>query len=285
MHLRAGPRAELAGAFHALDVLRRRLAAGRWPEGCARGACVRRPARDHRAGQAPDVVEDGVTGLLVEVEDAEGSPTGSSASTTTASRDEPSRWPGAPRPSATTTSCSTCSAGLLRASPSMVDGRRAARYGRAARRQARLLAGGRPRAVRRASSTAGTIPAPGEPVAGGTAKLQKLAERWPNDPTGYSVLYLGTTYLPRDPRPLLWVTRRRGARIVVNQDGVAYPGWAGEKTDEPNAPLRRAVLAADHVVYQSAFGKRSSDAFLGEPAGSWRSSRTPSTWSASRPGP
>ena len=37
-------------------------------------------------------------------------------------------------------------------------------------------------------------------------------------------------------------------------------------TDELNAPLRRAVLAADHVVYQSAFSKRSSDAFLGEPA-------------------
>ncbi len=34
-------------------------------------------------------------------------------------------------------------------------------------------------------------------------------------------------------------------------------------------PLRRAVLAADHVVYQSAFSKRSSDAFLGEPRGAW----------------
>ena len=34
-------------------------------------------------------------------------------------------------------------------------------------------------------------------------------------------------------------------------------------------PLRRAVQAADHVVYQSSFSKRSSDAFLGEPSGSW----------------
>ena len=53
------------------------------------------------------------------------------------------------------------------------------------------------------------IPAPGEPVAGGTAKLQKLAERWPNRPTDFSLLYLGTTYLPRDLRPLLWLARRR----------------------------------------------------------------------------
>ena len=113
------------------------------------------------------------------------------------------------------------------------------------------------------------IPEQGEPVAGGTAKLQKLAERWPNHPSDFSLLYLGTTYLPRDLRPLLWVARRRGAPIVVNQDGVAYPGWAGDRTDELNVPLRRAVLAADHVVYQSAFSKRSSDAFLGEPRGSW----------------
>ncbi len=34
-------------------------------------------------------------------------------------------------------------------------------------------------------------------------------------------------------------------------------------------PLRRAVLGADHVVYQSAFSKRSSDEFLGEPRGTW----------------
>jgi glycosyltransferase involved in cell wall biosynthesis len=55
----------------------------------------------------------------------------------------------------------------------------------------------------------------------------------------------------------------------VNQDGVAYPGWAGERTDELNEPLRRALQGADHVIYQSLFSKRSSDLFLGEPAGTW----------------
>ena len=39
----------------------------------------------------------------------------------------------------------------------------------------------------------------------------------------------------------------------MNQDGVGYPGWAGARTDEVNRPLRRAVLAADHVLYQSEF--------------------------------
>ena len=150
-----------------------------------------------------------------------------------------------------------------------MDRGRAARYGRAAARWGRLLVGGRARPGLRVFYGWDRIPGPGEPVAGGTAKLQKLAERWPNRPTDFSLLYLGTTYLPRDLRPLLWLARRRRARIVVNQDGVAYPGWAGERTDELNVPLRRALLAADHVVYQSAFSKRSSDAFLGEPPGSW----------------
>lgn len=146
---------------------------------------------------------------------------------------------------------------------------RAGRYGRAAVRWARLLAGGKQAPGLRVFYGWDGIPGPGERVAGGTAKLQKLAERWPNRPHDFSLLYLGTTYLPRDLRPLLWLARRRGAPIVVNQDGVAYPGWAGERTDELNVPLRRAVLAADHVVYQSAFSKRSADAFLGEPRGSW----------------
>ena len=150
-----------------------------------------------------------------------------------------------------------------------MDRGRVGRYGRATARWARLLASGPAGPGLRVFYGWDELPGAGEAVAGGTAKLQKLAERWPNRPRDFSLLYLGTTYLPRDLRPLLWLARRRRAAIVVNQDGVAYPGWAGERTEELNVPLRRAVLGADHVVYQSAFSKRSSDEFLGEPRGTW----------------
>jgi len=113
------------------------------------------------------------------------------------------------------------------------------------------------------------VPGPGEAVAGGSAKFQRLAAQFPNSPTDFTLLYLGSTWLPRDLGPLLRLARRRRGPIAVNQDGVAYPGWAGEATEELNRPLRRALLAADHVVYQSRFSKDSSDAFLGEPRGSW----------------
>jgi glycosyltransferase involved in cell wall biosynthesis len=99
--------------------------------------------------------------------------------------------------------------------------------------------------------------------------MQKLAERFPNSPHAFSLLYLGSTWLPRDLGPLLSLARRRGIPVVVNQDGVAYPGWAGDRTEELNGPLRQALLAADHVLYQSEFSKLSADLFLGEPRGSW----------------
>ncbi|MGL6279763.1 MAG: glycosyltransferase family 4 protein [Gaiella sp.] len=149
-----------------------------------------------------------------------------------------------------------------------VDRDRVGRYTRAASRWARLLAT-RPSPGLRVFYGHDVIPAPGEPAAGGTAKFQRLATRFPNCPTDFSLLYLGTTWLPRDLRPLLALTRRRRLPLVVNQDGVAYPGWAGERTEALNAPLRTAVLAADHVLYQSAFSKRSADAFLGPPGGTW----------------
>jgi glycosyltransferase involved in cell wall biosynthesis len=146
---------------------------------------------------------------------------------------------------------------------------RAARYGRAAARWARLLASGKAKPGVRVFYGHDLVPAPGERAAGGTAKAQKLAARFPNHPADFSLVYLGTTWLPRDLRPLLRAARRRGAPVIVNQDGVAYPGFAGEETAALNAPLRRALLAAAHVVYQSEFSKRSADELLGEPPGTW----------------
>lgn len=146
---------------------------------------------------------------------------------------------------------------------------RAGRYARAGARWARLAVAGKAKPGVRVFYGHDQVPAPGERTAGGSAKMQKLNERFPNSPTGFSLLYLGTTWLPRDLGPLLGLARRRGAPIVVNQDGVGYPGWAGDRTDEINRPLRRAVLAADHVIYQSEFSKLSADLYLGEPTGSW----------------
>jgi glycosyltransferase involved in cell wall biosynthesis len=113
------------------------------------------------------------------------------------------------------------------------------------------------------------VPSPGEPVAGGTAKFQKLAARFPNEPVRFSVLYLGSSWLPRDLDPLLRLAARRSIPVVVNQNGVGYPGWAGAETEEVNRPIARALQAADHVLYQSSFCKESADLFAAPARGTW----------------
>ena len=150
-----------------------------------------------------------------------------------------------------------------------IDAARARRYARAGRRWFWLLASRPRRAGLRVFYGHDRVPASGEPVAGGSAKFQRLAARFPNEPTGFTLLYLGSTWLPRDLGPLLGLARRRNTPVVVNQDGVAYPGWAGNETEKINEPSRRALMAAEHVLYQSEFSKRSADEFLGEPQGSW----------------
>ena len=146
---------------------------------------------------------------------------------------------------------------------------RAERYGRAARRWLQLLLPKPPSPGLKVFYGHDVVPSPGAAVSGGTGKFQRLAERFPNSPADFSLLYLGSTWLPRDLRPLLWLAGRRRAPVVVNQSGVAYPGWACDETDEINRPFRRALLAADHVLYQSEFCRRSADEWLGEPRGTW----------------
>ena len=150
-----------------------------------------------------------------------------------------------------------------------LDRARAGRYARAAQRWARLLAPRRAQGGIRVFYGHDVVPAEGERVAGGTAKFQRLARRFPNHPGDFNLLYLGSTSLPRDLEALLLLARRRGLKVVVNQDGVAYPGWAGEETDRLNDRYRRALHAADHVLFQSRFSKESSDLFLGEPKADW----------------
>ena len=150
-----------------------------------------------------------------------------------------------------------------------VDRARVGRYARAARRWVRLLGPSSRPVGLRVFYGHDRVPAPGDRVAGGTAKFQRLNQRFPNSPADFTLLYLGSTWLPRDLRPLLWLAGRRGAPVVVNQNGVGYPGWAGDETEKVNRPYRKALLAADHVLYQSDFCKRSADAFVGQPRSSW----------------
>ena len=111
------------------------------------------------------------------------------------------------------------------------------------------------------------VPGPGEVVHGGMVKLQQLARVFPNDPAGFNVLYLGSSTFPPDGIKLLELSRKRGAALIWNQNGVAYPGWHGPGWESVNAPRARAFHAADRVLYQSEFCQLSAERFYGARSG------------------
>ena len=114
-----------------------------------------------------------------------------------------------------------------------------------------------------------TLPSRDEPAVGGIVKLQSLSETFPNTPLRYNVLYLVTSRLPDGAVALARWARRKGARVIVNQNGVAYPGWYGDGWEAVNAPMRTLLGLAHHVFYQSEFCRISADQFAGRPAGTW----------------
>ena len=111
------------------------------------------------------------------------------------------------------------------------------------------------------------IPGPDEVAHGGTVKFQQLERVFPNEPSAFNVLYLGSSNRPADSSDLIRLARERGAAVVWNQDGVAYPGWHGPGWERTNEPLAEGLHAADHVFFQSEFCRLSSDRFLGERTG------------------
>jgi glycosyltransferase involved in cell wall biosynthesis len=100
-------------------------------------------------------------------------------------------------------------------------------------------------------------------------KFQRLQTVFPNRPRDFNLLYLGSSSLPTDEQGVVRLAKKRRAPIVVNQNGVAYPGWAGARTDELNDRLRTVLRRADHVLYQSEFCKATADRFLGAPQAGW----------------
>jgi glycosyltransferase involved in cell wall biosynthesis len=111
------------------------------------------------------------------------------------------------------------------------------------------------------------VPGPDEPAHGGTIKLQHLARVFLNEPEAFNVLYLASSSRPRDSGELIRLAKERGAAIVWNQDGVAYPGWHGPGWERTNEPLAEGVHAADYVFFQSDFCRVSSDLWLEARAG------------------
>jgi glycosyltransferase involved in cell wall biosynthesis len=111
------------------------------------------------------------------------------------------------------------------------------------------------------------IPSRGQSAVGGIVKLQHLSALYPEEPRRFNVVYLVSSRLPEGALALAAWARRKGARVVLNQNGVAYPAWYGPGWERENAPMTSLLRTADHVFYQSQFCRESADRFAGPAAG------------------
>lgn len=112
------------------------------------------------------------------------------------------------------------------------------------------------------------IPKYDELIHGGMVKFQRLEQPFPNSPSKFNILYLGSSALPLDWLPLSRLAHRKGAKLILNQNGVLYPAL-GPGWQEMNRPMKKLVHAADYVFYQSWFCKKSADLFLGKRMSGW----------------
>jgi glycosyltransferase involved in cell wall biosynthesis len=107
------------------------------------------------------------------------------------------------------------------------------------------------------------LPGQSKIASGGIIKCQDLNRHFPNTSKNSNILYLVSSALPLNGERLVRIAKRSGVKIVVNQNGVAYPAWHGPGWEKTNILLKTVIEQADYVIYQSKFCKIMSDKFLG----------------------
>ena len=110
---------------------------------------------------------------------------------------------------------------------------------------------------------AGAEPQPGQIVHGGRVKLLALLERFPHCEREFNAIYLVSSALPLHVLDFVRWAKDRGVRFIWNQNGVAFPAWAGGSATAVNRPMAELLQLADFVVYQSEFCRVSADRQLG----------------------
>ena len=113
------------------------------------------------------------------------------------------------------------------------------------------------------------IPSRLESASGALIKFQDLNDYFPNTVRGANVLYLVSSALPSFPVVMAREAKRKGAIVIINQNGVAYPAWHGPGWDKTNRPMQVLLQLADFVIYQSEFCKLAADTYLGSVGVPW----------------
>lgn len=103
-------------------------------------------------------------------------------------------------------------------------------------------------------------------MGGPLVKVQRLKAYFPEHRWRYNLVY-ALSNAPYLPSPALdWLKARR-IPMVLNQNGVFYPGWFAGDWKSYNLTMSKAYHRASYVFWQSEFCRRSANRFLGEREG------------------
>lgn len=100
---------------------------------------------------------------------------------------------------------------------------------------------------------------------GGGVKLTYLAEAFPHHFPSASLLYAVSSVGHPLQMEILTQAKRKGLKIVVNQNGVAFPAWDGANYEASNRSLKTLISFADFIIYQSQFCKESAEHYISPP--------------------
>ena len=108
------------------------------------------------------------------------------------------------------------------------------------------------------------LPTHEDPIHGGIVKLLDLNNLYINHVTDANILYLISSSLPMHALRLVRLARKKGVKIVLNQNGLAYHGWYGKGWEKFNEPIVNVWRSSDYVFYQSEFCRESVRHFFGD---------------------
>ena len=100
---------------------------------------------------------------------------------------------------------------------------------------------------------------------GGAVKLTYLGETFPHHFPTANVLYAVSSVAHPLQLKILETAKKKGLKIVVNQNGVAFPAWDGDNYDASNRSLKQTISFADCIIYQSQFCKDSAERYISPP--------------------
>lgn len=99
-------------------------------------------------------------------------------------------------------------------------------------------------------------------LGGPQVKIKRLTKYFPESRWHYNVAYILSNAPYLSATAIDWL-KMRSIPIVLNQNGVFYPGWYGGNWREMNNVMATAYHRADYVFWQSQFCRRAADHFLG----------------------